>query len=99
MKKLHRIKFREENGSINENNITNLSEQGNNKNHQVLCIEEIAKQNPILTEEEMNNFITYEEIIAYATKMLDDEINKIDQEYAKYKGKQQKRNKEDNSIL
>jgi hypothetical protein len=60
----------------------------NNKNHQVLCIKEIAKQNPILTEEEMNNFMTYEEIIAEATKMLDEEINKINQEYANYKSKQ-----------
>lgn len=57
----------------------------NNKSHRVLCVEEIAKQNPILTEEEMNNFMTYEEIIAEATKMLDDEINKINQEYANYK--------------
>jgi hypothetical protein len=56
-----------------------------NKSHRVLCVEEIAKQNPILTEEEMNNFMTYEEIIAEATKMLDDEINKINQEYANYK--------------
>jgi hypothetical protein len=57
----------------------------NNKSHRVLCVEEIAKQNPILTEEEMNNFMSYEEIVAEATKMLDDEINKINQEYANYK--------------
>jgi hypothetical protein len=65
-----------------------MSYRNNNKSHQVLCVEEITKQNPILTEEEMNNFMTYEEIIAEATKMLDDEINKINQEYVKYKGKQ-----------
>jgi hypothetical protein len=32
--------------------------------------------------------MTYEEIIAEATKMLDEEINKINQEYANYKSKQ-----------
>jgi hypothetical protein len=59
----------------------------NNKSHRVLCVEEIAKRNPILTEE-INKFMTYDEIIVEATKMFDDEINKVNQEYANYKGRQ-----------
>lgn len=55
-------------------------EKKNNKS-QTLCIEELVKQRPILTEEEMAEFCTYEEIVADAKAMFDEEVQKIWKEY------------------
>ena len=40
-------------------------------------IEELVKQRPILTEEDMNSFMTYDEIIAEAKRLFDEAVNKI----------------------
>ncbi len=53
----------------------------NNKQNRKLCLEELAKQHPILTEEEMGEFMTYEEIISEAKRLFDEAIEKIQQEY------------------
>jgi TPR repeat protein len=42
-----------------------------------LSIEELVKQRPVLTEEEMNEFCTYEEAVDEAMNMLDKEMAKI----------------------
>lgn len=52
-----------------------------NNNNQALCIEELVKQRPILTEEEMAELCTYEEIVADAKAMFDEEVQKIWREY------------------
>ena len=65
---------------IVEQNIIIVMEKKNNPS-QTLCIEELVKQRPILTEEEMAEFCTYEEIVADAKSMLDKEVQKIWREY------------------
>ena len=40
-------------------------------------IEELVKQRPILTEEDMNSFMTYDEIIAEAKRLFDEAVMKI----------------------
>ena len=52
-----------------------------NKQNQKLCLEELVKQRPILTEEEMNSFMTYDEIISEAKRLFDEAVNKIWQEH------------------
>ena len=42
-----------------------------------LSIEELVKQRPVLTEEEMNEFYTYEEAVDEAMNLLDEEMAKI----------------------
>ena len=44
-------------------------------------IEELVKQRPILTEEDMNSFMTYEEIIDEAKRLFDEAVMKIWQDY------------------
>ena len=56
--------------------------------NQTLCIEELVRQRPILTEEEMNNFCTYEEIVADAKAQFDEDIKRIWQENDSYSSKQ-----------
>lgn len=58
-----------------------------NNNNQTLCIEELVKQRPILTEEEMKEFCTYEEIVADAKAMFDEEVQKIWREYDSHQSK------------
>lgn len=50
-----------------------------NKNSQTL-VEELVKQRPILTEEEMAEFCTYEEIVTDTLQMFDDMVNSIIQQ-------------------
>ena len=64
-----------------------MKKQENNSN-QTLCIEELVKQRPILTEEEMASFCTYEEIIADAKSQFDEVIKQIWQEYDSHNSKQ-----------
>ena len=58
-----------------------------NKRNQTLCIEELVKQRPILTEEEMADFCTYDEIVTDAKAQFDEEIKRIWQEYDSYSSK------------
>ena len=53
-----------------------MNKKKNNK-HQTLCIEEITKELPILTESEMNNLCTYEEILNDALIMFDEKVKNI----------------------
>ena len=48
---------------------------------QTLDISELVKQRPVLTEEEMKEFCTYEEIVADAIVMFEEEVQKIWREY------------------
>lgn len=50
-----------------------------NKKCQTL-VEELVKQRPILTEEEMTEFCTYEEIVADTLQTFDDMVNSIIQQ-------------------
>ena len=50
-----------------------------NKNSQTL-VEELVKQRPILTEEEMTEFCTYEEIVIDTLQTFDDMVNSIIQQ-------------------
>ena len=50
-----------------------------NKNSQTL-VEELVKQRPILTEEEMAEFCTYEEIVIDTLQTFDDMVNSIIQQ-------------------
>ena len=63
-----------------------MATKDNNCN-KALFIEQMAKQRPILTEEEINNFCTFEEIIAEAKTMFDAEIDRIWQEHDSHKHK------------
>lgn len=54
---------------------------------QTLSIKELARQRPILTKEEMAEFCTYEEIVADAKAMFDDEVKKIWKEYDSHHSK------------
>ena len=47
---------------------------------QTSLVEELVKQRPILTEEEMSNFCTYEEVVADALQMFDEMANNIIQQ-------------------
>jgi len=51
------------------------------KKSQMINIDELVKQRPVLTEEEMKEFCTYEEIVADAKAMFDEEIQKLWKEY------------------
>ena len=51
------------------------------KEQPTLNIDELAKQRPVLTEEEMKEFCTYEEIVADAIVMFEEEVQKIWREY------------------
>ena len=53
-----------------------------NKNSQTL-VEELVKQRPILTEEEMAEFCTYEEIVIDTLQTFDDMVNSIIQQNGK----------------
>lgn len=50
-----------------------------NKKCQTL-VEELVKQRPILTEEEMTEFCTYEEIVIDTLQTFDDMVNSIIQQ-------------------
>ena len=53
-----------------------------NKKCQTL-VEELVKQRPILTEEEMAEFCTYEEIVIDTLQTFDDMVNSIIQQNGK----------------
>ena len=53
-----------------------------NKNSQTL-VEELVKQRSILTEEEMAEFCTYEEIVTDTLQTFDDMVNSIIQQNGK----------------
>ena len=46
-------------------------------------VEELVKQRPILTEEEMAEFCTYEEIVTDTLQTFDDMVNSIIQQNGK----------------
>lgn len=46
----------------------------NKNNSHALCIEEIVSNKPILTEQEMKEFCSFEEIIADAKTMFDEKV-------------------------
>ena len=50
-------------------------------NSESLSIEELVKQRPKLTEDEMAEFCTYEEAVAEALQMYDEEVRRIWKEY------------------
>ncbi|MBR3087532.1 MAG: hypothetical protein IKH02_00765 [Prevotella sp.] len=56
-------------------------------NHQTLCVEELARQNPMLSEAEMNDCYTYEEAVQECIQLFDEGMKQIDKEYASYKNK------------
>ncbi len=45
-----------------------------------LCLEEIVKQRPVLTEAEMSNLCTYDEIVDDALRVFDEKVNRIIQQ-------------------
>lgn len=47
------------------------------KNNMAVNIGELVKQRPVLTEEEMNEFCTYEEIVADAKRLFDEMVAEI----------------------
>lgn len=47
------------------------------KNNIAVNIGELVKQRPVLTEEEMNEFCTYEEIVADAKRLFDEMVAEI----------------------
>lgn len=53
-----------------------------NNNSQTLCVEELVKHYPILTEEEMKDFYSYEEAVQECMHMFDEGVVKINQKYA-----------------
>lgn len=53
----------------------------NNKDQASTLVEELVKKTPVLTKEEMDNFCTFEEIIANAKKMFDDKVKNIIAQY------------------
>ena len=59
----------------------------NNKDQASTLVEELVKKTPVLTKEEMDNFCTFEEIIANAKKMFDDKVKNIIEQYDKYKNR------------
>lgn len=59
----------------------------NNKDQASTLVEELVKKTPVLTKEEMDNFCTFEEIIANAKKMFDDKVKNIIAQYDKYKNR------------
>ena len=56
--------------------------------HQTLDIDEIVLQRPILTEEDMKNFCTYEEIVAEAEIMFNEKVEESLQQYNNQKTQQ-----------
>lgn len=52
--------------------------------HQTLDIDEIVLQRPILTEEDMKNFCTYEEIVAEAEIMFNEKVVELLQQYNRH---------------
>lgn len=63
-------------------------ENKKNKHHQnSILIRELAKQRPILTEEEINSFCTFEEIITDAKEYFDTRVKNIIKEYDNCKNK------------
>lgn len=54
----------------------------NRQSNQTLCIEELVKQRPILTESEMSEFCTYNEIIADFKTTFDNMVKDILQKNA-----------------
>ena len=54
-----------------------------NNSNQTLCIEELVKQRPILTEEEINNFYSFDEAVQECMRLFDEGVEKINQEYVK----------------
>ena len=50
-------------------------------NNQTICVEELVKQRPVLTKEEMKNFYSYEEAIQDCLCMFDEEVQKIKKEF------------------
>ena len=57
----------------------------NNRNRQTL-VEELAKQRPVLTEEEMKDFCTFEELVSDAKLIFDEKVKNIIQTYDNCKG-------------
>lgn len=62
-------------------NLITLIMMKNNKPNQTLCLEDIVKERPILTESEMNNFYTYEEAVAECIRLFKDGVNTHLQDY------------------
>ena len=56
--------------------------------HQTLDIDEIVLQRPILTEEDMKNFCTYEEIVAEAEIMFNEKVEELLRQYNNQKTQQ-----------
>ena len=59
-----------------------------NNNKRQTLVEELAKQRSILTEEEMKDFCTFEELVADAKLMFDEKVKNIIQTYDNCKSKQ-----------
>ena len=57
------------------------------ENRSKSLVEELAEQHPVLTEDEMRDFPSFEEIIADAKLMFDEKLKNIIQEYEKRKDK------------
>lgn len=53
-----------------------------NKSNSSICIEDIVRNQPIITEEEMRNFYTYDEAVAECIRLFDEGMRKIQEEDA-----------------
>ena len=47
-------------------------------------VEDLVKQRPILTEEEMNSFYSYDEAVQKCMQLFDEGVNQVNQEYVNY---------------
>lgn len=62
-----------------EDFMNNINKEYRNmkKKNITVNIDELVKQRPVLTEEEMNEFCTYEEIVADAKRLFDEMVAEI----------------------
>ena len=54
----------------------------NNKSQTL--VEDLVKQRPILTEEEMNSFDSYDEAVQKCMQLFDKGVKQVNQEYVNY---------------
>lgn len=65
------------------------------KDSKTVNIAELVKQRPVLNEEEMKEFATYEEIVSDALRLFDEEVQRISNEYVQNK----ENNNDDKGII
>ena len=53
-----------------------------NMKHNTLDVDELARQNPILTEEDLEDCYTFEEAVQECIRQYDEGVKQINKEYA-----------------